>query len=329
MHRNQTRLYVNKLIDNTITEDEIETCTNLIDSPNTNKYDLLYLFNLFSEQFLSTNDVSLMKNIYQKFPLFIHQYIGFFLKSSFLFGYDWQHSIDDRFLDVFEIMVNNDIIPLTYIAQQLNEAPKLSCFYCNKIANRFPKLLELIPEKIAQLRQLENSIHQLFADPKICLPAAWASVKVGDAANPRITKFGGVRPYLPSEGPVECSKCHDQCCMICQIYVPSTPQWFQDQFPLDNRNILIAAYYFNSCYLNVETRTFTEAELDSVVYIDDVVYRDGGTFTYTFNSPRLVLEWTTGSMVPQQCNRIYDALSVNLLGGDEDTEMIIDDYFEF
>ena len=96
--------------------------------------------------------------------------------------------------------------------------------------------------------------------------------------------------------------------MVCQIYIPSTPKWFQEKFPINHRDSLIVVSYCNSCFLSIEAKFYTSDKLDSLVYEEDVYYT-GFSTNYTFNEPRIVTVWTSGKMLPIFGNSILNEIA--------------------
>ena len=84
--------------------------------------------------------------------------------------------------------------------------------------------------------------------------------------------------------------------MICQTYIKTTSEWFRSRFNPEYQDSLIVILYCNSCFLNIEARLYIGDQLDSLVYIEDVVYP--GVVNYTFNEPRIVTGRKSGKMMP-------------------------------
>ena len=215
--------------------------------------------------------------------------------------------MSNQFLELIRLFVENNFTTIQHIIDLLDydKNKKLNFYFANNIVNLFPQIKEVAPQIDEKIRYYDTVANELFNDPEICLDVAWPSVIIGDVRNPRISKFGGVQPFLPEEGNTLCHGCHASCSMICQIYVPTTPEWFQNRFPPEYRDSLIVVFYCNTCYLNVEAKLYTSDKLDSLVYTNDIVYQGN----YTFNDPRIVTGWTSGKMMPLMGNDIMNRLS--------------------
>lgn len=141
-------------------------------------------------------------------------------------------------------------------------------------------------------RELDNQINNLYKLLN-CFKKQYYYPEVihCDTSNPRISKFGGSCPYLPSRGPKVCSCGEAKLQPVFSLYVPSLPQKIKDLFP-SNHEYVVVGYSCESCYEELEVELFTDAEIDELVY-DGVASDD-----YVFNEARTVINWRQNEMYP-------------------------------
>lgn len=142
-----------------------------------------------------------------------------------------------------------------------------------------------------------------------------------DDCNPRISKFGGKFPYLPTETIKECPNCHQFPMMVAQLYVPTLPGYIQDLFPESLKHSLVVLSICPSClgseHYNIST--YNETQLNDLIYHDDIgkqwstpQFIQMRSFNFQPNSPQ------TYDEIDQQ--RQY--FQFNTITGWKDTEMV-------
>lgn len=294
-----------KLFDNTIEDAEIDKLTESFskDSYFSNDLFLNYLTPLFAKD--TSKTLVALENIIRRIPSFSSQYVKFCLNFDIEYMYcnlDNKYDICGQLIKMLHIFIENKYTTIENIVELLDNSKntELNIFFANDVINEFPQINDIAPQIVERIRNYKIESEKLFEKPEIIKDVAWPSVIYGDTNNPRISKFGGVQPFLPEEGYTLCHGCQSNCSMICQIYIPTTPEWFQNQFPPKYRDSLIVIFYCNSCYLHVEAKFYTSDQLDSLVYVNDIVYNGN----YTFNEPRIVTGWTSGKMAPNNSNYI-------------------------
>ena len=302
---NSNQELAQKLCDNTIGKDEVDKLKeNLrIDDIFKNNFYMNFLTPLFFKNF--SNITKPINNITKNLPDFITSYIKFCLYSSFDYFFTDDESKNDFYHQLYtliHLLIENKVINIDKIINLLNNVSQLNLDFARYLLQLLPQIKQKSPKTIENIEKFNSVIHKYINDPQFCLDVAWPSVTIGDTNNPRISKFGGVQPFLPEDGLNLCSKCHSKSSMVCQIYIPTTPEWFQAKFPPEKRNSLIVVLYCNFCYLNIDAKFYTEGQLNSLVYDEDVIFP--GVVNYTFNEPRIVTGWTSGKMMPIMGNSI-------------------------
>lgn len=126
------------------------------------------------------------------------------------------------------------------------------------------------------------------------------SVLHRDSNNPRVSKFGGVPPYLPANGVNTCI-CGAKMDLCFSIYVPSLPDEVKQLFPSTHEYVIVG-YACNSCYCVQKVDLFVDDEIDQLVY-DDVPFE-------LFNEPRTITGYRHEYSYPQS---ISDGLEVTLI----------------
>lgn len=145
-----------------------------------------------------------------------------------------------------------------------------------------PDIYKVIDEQFTRLTKIINQYKKPIYIPK---------VRHYDTSNPRISKFGGVAPYLPSDGPINCTCGEDKLQTVFSFYIPSLPEQMRNLFPSDHEYVLVG-YTCNYCYAELLVKLYTDEEIDQLVY-DDVP-----DYNSVFNEPRTVVDWIKGEMLP-------------------------------
>ena len=263
---------------------------------------------LFLKDF--TKAIASLNIIIKRLPNFISTYVNFCLNSNLDICYNDDKSKNDfyfKLCNLIQLFLDNKFTTVEYIIELLDNVNYLNLDFSATIIKSIPQINEESPQTVEKFNKFHTLIQNLTNDQTLSREVAWPTVVIGDANNPRISKFGGCQPFLPEEGFTLCKGCHSKCSMVCQIYVPTTPKWFQERFPLEYRDSMIAVLYCNHCYLQVEAKFYTKDQLDSIVYTDDVVFP--GVVNYTFNDPRIVTGWTSGRMMPNMSNMIVNEIA--------------------
>ncbi|OHS95121.1 hypothetical protein TRFO_38638 [Tritrichomonas foetus] len=296
-----------------ISDESIGILNDVLNGPPT-EYNYFSLFRFYSTRFKDNAEIALKvtQSIREIHPEFLSIYIRTIVKKGV---YDSYETKSDDISIVFPELLNHEFITLEQIAEVINsgnatdneaddDGPKdllnnIDIKVIPKLFERYPKLNELCPNVASNLIEHQKIIKEILSDETIVLPYASPIVVIGDSCNPRISKFGGHIPHLPHEPKPLCNDCHGEYSMICQIYVPSTPQFFQNYFPPNRRDALILYFYCNNCYLNVKGKIYYGDDLDNLVYEYDKNFGYG-----TFNEPRIVTGWSEGLMAPMRSNDI-------------------------
>lgn len=151
-----------------------------------------------------------------------------------------------------------------------------------------PEIYKLFDDQIKRLKEEIDQYKKNIYVPK---------VQCFDSTNPRISKFGGVAPYLPSNGPKTCPCGEGKLQTVFSLYIPSIPEEMRKLFPSDHEYVVVG-YTCNTCYSELQVELYKDEEIDQLVY-DDVP-----GFDEVFNEPRVVVEWIKSQMTP---NGTYDS----------------------
>lgn len=100
-----------------------------------------------------------------------------------------------------------------------------------------------------------------------------------DSSNPRISKFGGVEPYLPTKGPIHC-ECHSKMIFVFSLYVSTLPDEVKSYFPSDHEYVLLG-FTCESCFIRNHVEVIVDDEIDQLVYKSPP--------QMPFNQPRMVV----------------------------------------
>ena len=286
------------------TEDQ-DFFDKILDLPKKNKWKTENFYNRFLNKFCDhindSSSVEIAKKINEISPEF---FINFFKMVLINNEYDYINFDINNLIKMTLKLIEKKVIPVKKIAEVLEENDadynlKFNFNYLPEFADKVPDLYSLYPSLKEKIEEYRQKIEDLFNDPEFCLPAAWPSVTKGDTSNPRISKFGGCVPYLPEEPIPNCRDCHELYSMICQIYVPTAPDWFKNHFPPEKQDALIVFLYCNHCYIPVEGRAYYGKDIDRLIYSNDSSADYG-----CFNQPRIVTKWNDFKMLPPRGNDV-------------------------
>jgi hypothetical protein len=170
--------------------------------------------------------------------------------------------------------------------------------------------------------QLLSSFRELVTKHNWLRKAAYPIVSyLLTDGNPRSTKFGGKYPLLPGESVPKCPSCDQTMMMIVQLFVPSLPEFVQTQFPSQSRDGLLVLGVCPECLGSSghSIRVYSGAELDSLVYHDDVGEQwSQPEFQYRRRFPRIP------NSPPEfdEVDRRRQFMRFCLVGGWTETEMV-------
>lgn len=188
-----------------------------------------------------------------------------------------------------------DIAHYTYeqlatILNQMITKPLYENITVKFFISQFPDIQPFINKELLQLlNDLKHRVYTIVDQFK--KPLYVPSVVHCDSTNPRISKFGGAAPYLPTNGPIICPCESDKLQTVFSLYVPSLPNEIQELFP-KNHEFVVVGYTCNSCYEELEVKLYCDDEIDQLVY-DDVP-----SFDNIFNDARKVVNWSKSFMYP-------------------------------
>ena len=136
----------------------------------------------------------------------------------------------------------------------------------------------------------ENKLREFLEKKGMTRKAFYpGDLKKEDSIDPRITKFGGKVPRLPTEE-------KDDFPLLVQLYVPSLPEPIQDLFQEEHKGSLIVVA-IDSEDLGYEAKdrrisVYTSDQLDQLVYSD--------SSGEPVNEPRIVCTWEEGIQYPNE-----------------------------
>ena len=270
-------------------------------------YELERFFHYFTRRFCDNiedeSTIKIAKEINEKEPDFFTSYFKSILINEKGWD-DYELSALNNLCTMISKLIESNIISVKQIAEFLEQnIDNLNFNYIPTFVDKISDLNILLPNLKQKIEEYEEKMKKLINDPEFSLPAAWPSVIKSDTSNPRMSKFGGCVPYLPEEPPQMCCGCHELSSMICQIYVPTTPDWFRNKFPPEKQDALIVVLFCNSCYDHVEGRIYYGKDIDRLVYSNDSYFDYG-----SFNEPRVVTKWNDFKMLPCSNNNAIDQI---------------------
>lgn len=131
----------------------------------------------------------------------------------------------------------------------------------------------------------------------------------GDSQSPKVSKFGGAIPHLPTETPTKCDDDHEQELMM-QLYIPSLPAEVKALFP---ENIALAVFlYCTECMesnYSITTCLYTHDQLDQLIYTNAP---DGAQI-----EPKLIVDWAAFTSLDVTSDRAYQVCKENNFNGIE------------
>lgn len=282
---------------NRLTDDNYEDILNEIRAFKLNGRNSIHI--VFSDMALSllNNDrmgtpefKRLMSSLLKEFPDFLKVYLNLLLRQ-------------ERFHALIVEQIKEKMISVSDLANHFhNLLEKKGSIYTHywltaklieNINNSIPELISNDPYLKNRIEKHKEAVTSFITDEHFLKKYSRPVVIDGDNNNPRCCKYGGAVAHLPNEGPPLCPSCHTRFSHICQIYVKSLPEYAIEMFPEDKRDCLIQCLFCNTCYLELLVKTFFDEEIDKLVYTADALIQG-----YTYNDPKLVIEWVTDYMLP-------------------------------
>ena len=122
-----------------------------------------------------------------------------------------------------------------------------------------------------------------------------------DSTNPKVSKFGGSIPHLPSEKVPTCSQCKKTLLeVLLQLYISNAPEEIKKLFPESKRQGLLVIFYCTNCMEqgNLVWKYYEESQLDQLVFSEPK--------SDSKISPTIVTEWRPFISIDSTSNRYLE-----------------------